>query len=104
MKMTTKEPKELNFDEDEDQLEEKTRRGEWKSSNLNNSYKSSFLEVKKMRYREKLFYLAVELEEKEDGIEIGVCVNPEWDSSHAYKSAKTYGSIGPKDVCHSEEG
>ena len=48
MKMTTKEPKELNFDEDEDQLEEKTRRGERKSSNLNNnSYKSSFLEVKK---------------------------------------------------------
>ncbi len=30
-----------------------------------------------MRYGEKLFYLAVELEEKEDGIEIGVCVNPE---------------------------
>jgi hypothetical protein len=36
-----------DYDEDEDQIEEKTRRANWKSSNLNNNYKSSFLEFKK---------------------------------------------------------
>jgi hypothetical protein len=41
----------------------------------------------------------VELDEEEldEGITTGMCVNPEWDSSHAYRSAKTYSCIGIKE-------
>ena len=48
-----------------------------------------------------------ELDEEYDddkGIEVGVRVNPEWDSSNVYRSANTYDSIAPNDVCHSDEG
>ena len=48
----------------------------------------------------------VGLEEETLDEEIGaaICVNPERDSNHAYRSAKTYGCIGPIDVDHSDEG
>ena len=41
--------------------------------------------------------------EFDDGIVVellGGFVNPEWASSHAYRSAKTYGCIGPNVVDH----
>jgi hypothetical protein len=48
----------------------------------------------------------VGLEEETFDEEIGVaiCVNPECDSSHVYRSARTYGCIGPKAVFHSDDG
>jgi hypothetical protein len=54
-------------------------------------------------------YLLVELVDEDkvesyEGIEVGMRVNSEWDSSHAYRSAKTYGCMGPNAVCHSDEG
>jgi hypothetical protein len=36
-------------------------------------------------------------EEEKEGVE---CVNPECDSSHAYRSAKTYSGMDPLSVVH----
>ena len=42
---------------------------------------------------------------EEDELEAVKSVNPEWDSSHEYKSAKTTGAIGPpRAVIHWDEG
>ena len=52
----------------------------------NNNNKPGFLEVKKYSMKIILFshLVVVELDEEEydEGIEVGVRVNPEWDSSH----------------------
>ena len=53
----------------------------------------------------KLLYEQEEEEELEKCIELYKGVNPEWDSSHEYKSAKTTGAIGPpRAVIHWDEG
>ena len=76
MRQTTKRSNEPDYDEDEDQL----KKIEHETGKVTlATTRNQVLEVKNMRQRETLCYLVVELEEEEldDGIEVGICVNPE---------------------------
>ena len=43
-------------------------------------------------------------EELEERIELYKGESSEWDSSHAYISARTLDCIGPNPVCHIDDG